>query len=97
MKFTSITVLVAATQAYAVKDEAVSDTLKQLHSFVDTTQIDDTFSSNEYLASDASVKKDALWEKIIAESGSSGSFPSGLEIAGIFVEAMGPSFTTKGD
>jgi hypothetical protein len=96
MKFTSITALVAVTQAYAVKGEAVSDTLNQLHSLVDSAQLDDTFSSAEYLASDASSKKDQLWEKVSANK-ISGSFPSGAAIAGIFVESMAPTFTTKGD
>jgi len=48
------------------------------------------------MASDASSKKEQLWAKVI-ENRSSGSFPSGLEIAGIFVESMAPTFTTKGD
>jgi hypothetical protein len=62
----------------------------------DTVDVNDRFSSSEYLTSDASLKKDWLWNNIIADR-SSGSFPSTLELAGIFTEAMGPTFTTPGD
>jgi len=95
MKFTSIAALVAVTQALTAKDKA--DTIEALHSLVDSAQVvDNTFSSSEYMASDASAKKDALWEKCIADK-TSGSFPEGAAIGGIFLESMAPTFTTKGD
>ena len=37
-----------------------------------------------------------LWSEITSDS-KSGSFPSKVGLAGIFVEAMEPSFSTKGD
>ena len=61
-----------------------------------TVQVGDRFSSSAYLASDAASKKDQLWAKVIADR-SSGSFPSTLELPGLFVEAMDPTFTTPGD
>ena len=59
MKFTSIATLVALTQA----NEAVDQKVKEFSLFLNdkTVKIDDKFSSSEYLASDASAKKDALW------------------------------------
>ena len=94
MKFTSIAALVALTQA----NEAVDQKVKELSSFLNekTVQIDDKFSSSEYLVSDASAKKDALWAQVIADK-NSGSFPNALELPGIFLESMAPTFTTKGD
>ena len=44
----------------------------------------------------AKAKQDQLWAKIISDT-SSGSFPSSLELPGIFVESMEPTFKTKGD
>ena len=67
MKFTCIAALVACTQA--TKTAELEDFLNEKIS-----QIDDSFSSAEYLASDASTKKDALWTQVIADK-SSGSFP----------------------
>jgi len=61
-----------------------------------TVRIGDSFSSSEYLASDAAAKKDQLWAQVVADR-SSGSFPSALELPGIFLEAMDPTFTTPGD
>jgi len=55
---------------------------------------DQNFSDQQYLKSAASDKKDKLWSQVIAAKDSSSSFPSA---AGIFFEAMGPSFTTPGD
>ena len=54
------------------------------------------FWSKEYLAKSAEDKQTELWNQVIADT-SSGSFPSALELPGIFVESMEPTFTGKGD
>jgi len=86
MKFTSIAALMALTQA---NDQI--EFLKDL-----TAQTNNEFSSAEYLLSSAASKKDAIWEHVIADR-ESGNFPEGAHIAGIFLEAMDPTFKAPGD
>jgi hypothetical protein len=54
------------------------------------------FWSAEYLAKTAQQKQAELWAEITSDT-SSGKFPSALELPGVFVESMEPTFTGKGD
>ena len=54
------------------------------------------FSASSYLASSATSKMNSLWSEVTADS-NPGEFPSKLGLAGIFVESMEPTFSTKGD
>jgi len=54
------------------------------------------FGESSYLGMSAENKMNQLWSEVTADS-NPGSFPSKLGLAGIFVEAMEPSFSTKGD
>lgn len=49
------------------------------------------FGNAAYIAQKASMKMDDLWSEISADT-TSGSFPSTLELAGIFAESMEPTF-----
>jgi hypothetical protein len=72
--------------------------VKEISTFLNQKPVnsDDSFSSGEYLASPAAAKQEKLWARVIADR-SSGSFPSTLELPGLFVEAMDPSFAQPGD
>jgi len=54
------------------------------------------FRSADYLKKKASDKMVDLWTEISSDK-STGKFPSAVELAGIFVESMNPTFETKGD
>jgi hypothetical protein len=54
------------------------------------------FWSKEYLAKSAEDKLDDLWTNIMEDT-TSGKFPSVVELPGIFLESMEPSFSGKGD
>ena len=57
---------------------------------------DGSFSTKSYQAESAASKQESMWSKIIADT-TSGSFPSALELAGIFTEPMAPTFETVAD
>ena len=57
---------------------------------------DGSFSPKSYQAESAASKQESMWSKIIADT-TSGSFPSALELAGIFTEPMAPTFETVAD
>ena len=104
MKFTSLAALVALVSAnegadveQAIRDEDIAKETKKFQKFLDGKKVEDhRFNSKEYLASDGVTKKGQLWEQITADE-SSGSFPNALELPGIFIEAMDPTFKTAGD
>lgn len=54
------------------------------------------FWSKEYLAKSAEDKLADLWKEITADT-TSGSFPSAVELPGIFLESMEPTFQSPGD
>jgi hypothetical protein len=60
------------------------------------SQPNDYFRSQDYFDLSAAEKHDQLWNHIMADT-ESAEFPGSLEIAGIFLESMQPTFTTKGD
>ena len=55
---------------------------------------DENYSGEQYILSSASDKKDKLWQQVIGAKDASGSYPNP---AGIFLEAMDPTFHTPGD
>ena len=57
---------------------------------------DGVFSTSSYQAESAASKQESMWNKIISDT-RSGSFPSTLELAGIFTEPMAPTFETVAD
>ena len=57
---------------------------------------DGVFSTSAYQAETAASKQESMWSKIIADT-TSGSFPSTLGLAGIFLEPMAPTFDTVAD
>ena len=104
MKFTSIVTLVVLVSAnegagvdQAIRDDDIAKETVKFQKFLDGKKgVDHRFNSKEYLASGGATKKDQLWEQITADE-NSGSFPSSLELAGIFIEPMNPTFVTQGD
>jgi hypothetical protein len=48
------------------------------------------------MALNAKDKLDQLWNNIVDDN-SSGRFPTPLELPGIFIESMEPTFAAKGD
>ena len=54
------------------------------------------FWSKKYIAKSAEDKMTDLWTQIEADT-TSGSFPSSVELAGIFLESMEPTFAAPGD
>lgn len=106
MKFSALSALVAYTtandQLFITPDvnqaDAVSKKVNEIHKFLNdkSFKIDDSFSSEVYNAQDAATKKADLWNQVISDT-SSGKFPSSLELPGLFVESMDPTFHANGD